>query len=145
MDLPQSNTQTPVYSYLSTELISLRTKTYFICHSTVNRLRDLNIGYHVPRRHHSSVGAKRKKQNVHSFIVVSLNAQTVKSNDMAFKRCEISTFMKDNGANIFFVTDTWLSAQGDEAITFEFAPSGFDVKSFPRQIRSRGGEPATIY
>ena len=34
---------------------------------------------------------------------------------MACKRCEISTFIKDNGVDLFFVTETWLSAQGDEA------------------------------
>ena len=45
----------------------------------------------------------------------------------------------------FFVAETWLSAQGDEAKTVEFVPSGFDVKSFPRQSRSRGGGIATIY
>ena len=42
------------------------------------------------------------------------------------------------------MTDTWLSAQGDEAKTVELAPSGFDVKSFPRQSRSRGGGIATV-
>ena len=47
--------------------------------------------------------------------------------------------------NSFFVTETWLSAQGYEAKTVELAPSGFDVKSFPRQSRSRGGGIATIY
>ena len=64
---------------------------------------------------------------------------------MACKRCEISTFIKDNGVDLFFVTETWLSAQGDEANTAELAPSGFDVKSFPRQSRSRGGGIATVY
>ena len=44
----------------------------------------------------------------------------------------------------FFVTETWLSAQGKEAKTVELAPSRFDVKSFPRQSRSRGGGIATI-
>ena len=44
----------------------------------------------------------------------------------------------------FFVTETWVSAQGDEAKTVELAPSGFDVKSFPRQSRSRGGGIATV-
>ena len=34
---------------------------------------------------------------------------------MACKRCEISTFIKDNGVDLFFVTETWLSAKGDEA------------------------------
>ena len=32
-----------------------------------------------------------------------------------------------------------------EAKTVELAPSGFDVKSFPRQSRSRGGGIATVY
>ena len=30
----------------------------------------------------------------------SFNAQSVKGNDMACKRCEISTFIKDNGVNL---------------------------------------------
>ena len=63
---------------------------------------------------------------------------------MACKRCEISTFIKDNGVDLFFVTETWLSAQGDEEKTVELAPSGFDVKSFPRQSRSCGGGIATV-
>ena len=104
-----------------------------------------NIGYHLQRRHRSSRGVKRKKQNLYSFIVASFNAQSVKGNDMACKRCEITTFIKDNGVDLYFVTETWLSAQGDEAKTFELAPSGFDVNSFPRQSRSRGGGIATVY
>ena len=44
---------------------------------------------------------------------------------MACKRCEISTFMKDNCIDLYFVTETWLSAQGDEAKTVELASSGF--------------------
>ena len=145
MELPLSNTQTPIYSCTRTELFFLRTKTSLLSLSTVDRLKDLNIGYHLPRRHRSSRGVKRKKQNLHSFIVASFNAQSVKGNDMACKRCEISTFIKDNGIDLFFVTETWLSAQGDEAKTVELAPSGFDVKSFPRQSRSRGGGIATVY
>ena len=43
------------------------------------------------------------------------------------------------------MTETWLGAQGDEAKTVELASSGFDVKSFPRQSRSRGGGIATVY
>ena len=145
MELPQSYTLIPVYSYTRTELLSLRTKTSLLSLSTVDRLKDLNIGYHLPRRHRSSRGVKRKKKNYPSFIVASFNAQSMKGNDMACKRCEISTFIKDNGVDLFFVTETWLSAQGDEAKTAELAPSGFDVKSFPRQSRSRGGGIATVY
>ena len=122
MELPQSNTLLPVCSYTRTELLSLRTKTSLLSLSTVDRLKDLNIGYHLPRRHRSSRGVKRKKQNLHSFIVASFNAQSVKGNDMACKRCEISTFIKDNGVDLFCVTETWLSAQGDEAKTVELAP-----------------------
>ena len=47
---------------------------------------------------------------------------------MACKRCETSAFIKKNGVDHFFVTETWLSAQGDEAKTVELAPSGFDVE-----------------
>ena len=92
----------PVCSYTRTELLSLRTKTSLLSLSTVDRLKDLNIGYHLPHRHRSSRGVKRKKQNLHSFIVASFNAQSVKGNDMACKRCEISTFIKDNGVDLFF-------------------------------------------
>ena len=69
MELPQSNNLLPVCSYTHTELLSLRTKTSLLSLSTVDRLKDLNIGYHLPRRHRSSRGVKRKKQNLHSFIV----------------------------------------------------------------------------
>ena len=115
MELPLSNSQTPVYSYTRTDLLSIRTKTSLLGLSTVDRLKHLNIGYHLPRRHRSCRGVKRKKQNLHSFIVASFNAQSLKGNDMACKRCEISTFIKGNGVDLFFVTETWLSAQFGEA------------------------------
>ena len=57
--------------------------------------------HHLPRRHRSSRGVKRKKQNVQPFIVASFNAQSVKGNDMACKRYKISTFIKDNGVDLF--------------------------------------------
>ena len=82
---------------------------------------------------------------MHPFIVASFNAQSVKGNDMACKRCEISTFIRDNGVDLFFATETWLSAKGDEAKTVELAPSGFAVKSFPLESRFRGDGIATIY
>ena len=106
MELPQSNTKAPVYSYTRNELLSLRPKISLLSLSTVVRLKDLNIGYHLPRRHRSFRGVKMKKQNVHKFIVASFNAQSVKGNDMACKRCEISTFLKNNGVDLFFVTET---------------------------------------
>ena len=63
---------------------------------------------------------------------------------MACMRCEISTYIKDNGVDLFFVTGTWLRAQGDEAKTVELSPSGLYVKSFLRPSRSRGGGIATV-
>ena len=101
MELPQSNIHTRVLSYTRTELLSLRTKTSLLTPSTVDRLKDLDIGYHHSRRHRSSRGVERKKENVHPFTVASVNAQSVKGNDMACKRCEISTFIKDNGVDLF--------------------------------------------
>ena len=123
MELPQSNTLLPVCSYTRTELLSLRTKTSLLSLSTIDRLKDLNIGYHLPRRHRLCRGVERKKQIFHSFFVASFNAQSVKGNDMACKRCEISAFIKDNGVDLFYVTETWLSAQGDEAKPVELAQS----------------------
>ena len=101
MELPQSNTQAPVYSYTRTELHSFITGISLLSLSTVDRLKDLNIGYHLPRRHRSSRGVKRKNFFLHSFIVASFNAQSVKGNDMACKRCEISTSIKVNGTDLF--------------------------------------------
>ena len=43
------------------------------------------------------------------------------------------------------MTETWISAQGDEAKTVELAQRGFDEKSFPRQSRSCGGGISTVY
>ena len=128
MDLPQSNTKIQVYSYTRIYLLYLRTKTSLLSLSTVDCLKDLNIGCHFPRRHRSSRGAKRKKKNVHPFIVASFNAQSEKGNDMTCERYEISTFKKHNSVDRF-VTEIWPSAQGDEAKTLELAPSGFDMKS----------------
>ena len=101
MDIPQSNRQTPVYSYTRTEFLSLITKTSLLSRSTVDRFKDFNIKYHLPRRHRSSRGVKRMKQNVHPFTVALFNAQSVKCNDMVCKHCEISTFIKDNGVHLF--------------------------------------------
>ena len=101
MELPQSITQTPVYSNMRTELLSLRTKTSLLSLSTVDRLKDLSIGYHLSHRHRSSRSVERKKQNLHPFIVASFNAQSVKGNNMACRHCEISTFIKDIGVDLF--------------------------------------------
>ena len=57
-------------------------------------------GYHLPRRHRSSRSVIMKKQNLYPFIVASLNAQSVQGNEMACKRCEISTFIKDNDVDL---------------------------------------------
>ena len=60
---------------------------------------------------------------MHPFIVASFNVQSVKGSDMACKCCKKSTFIKDNGVDLFFMTETWLSRQSDETKTVELAPS----------------------
>ena len=52
----------------------------------------------------------------------------MKANVIACKRCEISTFIKDNGVDLSFVAETSLSAQCDEAKTVGQTPSEFDLK-----------------
>ena len=42
------------------------------------------------------------------------------------------------------MNETWLSTQGEESKTVEFALSGFHVKSFTHQLQDRGGGVATI-
>ena len=101
MELPQSNIETNIYSCMRTDLLSIRTKTSLRSISTVDRLKDLNIEYYLSRRHRSSRDVKRKKQNVHPFIVASFNVQSVRGSDMACKLCETSTSIKDNGVDLF--------------------------------------------
>ena len=62
--------------------------------------RLINLQDVVLRGHRSSRDVKRKNHNVHPFIVASFNAQSVKVNDMAYKR-EISAFINDNGVDLF--------------------------------------------
>ena len=47
---------------------------------------------------------KKEEIKCAAFNVASFNAQSVKRNDMACKRCEISTSIKGNGVDLFFVT-----------------------------------------
>ena len=72
----------------------------------MDNLWSVYIDIYITRRHRSIRGVERKKQNVHPFIVAPFNAQSVNGIDMACKRCEISTIIKDNGINLFFVTET---------------------------------------
>ena len=96
------------------------------------------------RFHISGYSPKNTKCNFLTIMIIHHNYNIININDMACKRCEISKFIKDNGVDLFFATAMWLSALGDEAKTVELAPSGIDVKSFPRQSRSRGGGIATV-
>ena len=76
MELPQSNTQIPVHSSTRTELLSLRTKTSLLSHSTVDRLKDLNIGYHLPRRHRQVEVLKGRNQIcIHSLLLHLMHNQ----------------------------------------------------------------------
>ena len=102
MDLPQSNTQILVFSCTRTE-----PQTSLLSLPTGDCLKDINIGYYLPRRYRLRC---KKKKNGHPFVAASFNEQSVKGNDMASKCNKISTFRKDNDVDLFFDTETWLSA-----------------------------------
>ena len=70
MDLPHSNTETPVFCYTRIELATFRKKTSLLSLSIVDCLKDLNIGCHFPRLHRSSRGVKRNIIFLHPFVVV---------------------------------------------------------------------------
>ena len=73
-------------------------------------------------------------------VVVFINTTTDWANTLSNKGLTDIIFF-----DFIKLTDTWLSAQGDEAKTVELAPRGFGVKSFPHQSQSRGGGIAIIY
>ena len=54
-------------------------------------------------------------------------------------------YNKDSDIDLFFLTETWLSAKVDVAKSVQLAARGFDLKSFPRQWLSRDSRIATIY
>ena len=99
MELQQSYNQTPVYSYSSTELLPIKTKTSMLSISSVDRLKDLNIGCRLPRRHRSNRGVNRKKPDVLTFIAASFNAHSMNGCEMDHIRCKTSTFIKDKGVD----------------------------------------------
>ena len=74
MELQQSNTQTPVYSYTRTEFLSLRTKTSLLSLSSADRLKDLNIGYHAVIVQ-VEVEKGRKKICIHSLLLHLMHNQ----------------------------------------------------------------------
>ena len=78
--------------------------------------------YHLPCHHCSIRGVQGKKENAHPFIVASFNTQSVKGSDMACKRCDISTFVKDIGVDLPVVSEKCRSASGDYAKSVELAP-----------------------
>ena len=54
----------------------MRTNTSLHSLSTVDRLKDLSIGYRLPRRHRLGRFVKWKNQNVHPLIVTLFYAQS---------------------------------------------------------------------
>ena len=133
MDLRQSNIQTLVISYTRTELLPLGTNAPLLSLSTFDHLNDFIAGCSLPLRHRPCSGAKRKKQNMRPFFIPSFNTQSVRGNDMAGKHCEISTYIRDNGIDLFFVSEVCLNAHGDEVRTVSLPPGGFDIKYFLHQ------------
>ena len=68
--------------------------------------------------------------NTHPFIFASLidekvNKQTKQTNGMNGKYCEMSTYVKHDGTDLFSASDAWLNVHGYKTETFELAPSDF--------------------
>ena len=61
----------------------------------------------------------------------------------AEKQTEICNFVQDQNIDILFLTETWLTAKGDETKCVDMCPAGYNAQSFPRL--SRGGGLAVIY
>ena len=57
----------------------------------------------IPSSTPSSFKSRCKKEETKFAFIhsASFSAQSVKGNDMACNRCEISTFIKDNGVDLF--------------------------------------------
>ncbi|KAL8615848.1 hypothetical protein ACOMHN_048556 [Nucella lapillus] len=68
----------------------------------------------------------------------------VKSDNMAYKRHEIATFIHDNSIDIMYVTETWF-VKVEDAKKDELARCGYTAESFPRSSGSPGGGIAIIY
>ena len=58
------------------------------------------------------------------------------------KRSEINNFILDHQIDVFFIVETWLKGDGDEAKIADLTPSGYATRSFPRA--NRGGGLAII-
>ena len=71
---------------------------------------------------------------MHQLIVTSFNVQSLNDNDTACMRCEISTSIKGNGVDPFFVTETLLCAQGDEVKTAEISATWILHEIIPTSI-----------
>ena len=90
MDLPQSNNQILDFSCTCTEL-----QTSLLSLPTGDCLKDINIGYYLPRRY------RLRCKKGHPFVAASFNEQSVKGNDMASKCHKISTLRKENDVDLF--------------------------------------------
>ena len=47
-------------------------------------------------------------------------------------------FVKDEGVDIMFLTETWMKTHGDESKCVDLTPPGYKLRSFPRATRGGG-------
>ena len=47
-------------------------------------------------------------------------------------------FVKDEGVDILFLTETWMKTHGDESKCVDLTPPGYKLRSFPRATREGG-------
>ena len=68
-----------------------------------------------------------------------INAQSCRN-----KTDLLKDLILEENVDIMFITETWLSPDGDHAIISDLVPHDFTIKSFPR-VHRRGGGIAVIY
>jgi hypothetical protein len=67
--------------------------------------------------------------------IASFNAQSLSPGE---KRTAVCEFITDRQNDILFIQETWFRPTGDDGRCVDLAPSGYNVRSFPRSHRGGG-------
>ena len=91
-----------------------------------------------PKEQHSTgnnlITIKRSTHQTKHFNIGYINAQSSRN-----KVHELSDLIIDTNLDMLFITESWLSPNGDEAIIKSLTPPNYSCKSFPRETRQGGG------
>ena len=105
-------------------------------HKQTNSVNHINLQnlVHIDFKTGALSAGKRLKNVSNNFQVSLLNIQSVGT-----KSNLVQDFIADSGADIVFLTETWLLEKGDEVRVSNMTPSDFRCQSFPRCTGLGGG------